>query len=593
MTGGALALAGSALRLRADVGSARAAQVCVYGGTAAGVMAALAAVRAGCSVILVEPSRWLGGMTGGGIDAIDWGNKNAVGGTAARILRDKGTDPEYRRIFLDLVKEHAITVIYEHRLASVKREGATIRSIALDHAPPDKTGCPPAEAKTAGAMEVAARVFIDCSYEGDLMAKAGVSYTFGRESAEQYGESLAGTRPPLEVYAIDPYVKPGDTKSGLIPLVQDVQIGPPGSADKLTMMYCWRWKLTNDEQRIPFGEPEEYDPRRFEIFRRGFQAGVDMTRGRHMRKLGAYEACGGSFYGANSSRALIAQSMAGWSADYPDGDWKTRARIWKFHQEFVRGVTRFLKTDPVVPEKWRTKAAIIGLKPGYFDDTGGWPHQLYVREARRMTSSYVVTQKDLEGATNPDDAIGLASYGVDDWPYATHALDGKIAINGGEFSILRLDHEHAGIYQIPYRAITPLEKECDNLLVPVCVSASHIAMTSIRMEPVWMILGESAGTAAAHALAEKTAVQTIDVPRLRRALRAAGQLLERDRVTPSGAWTSREAWNRDKPGYEWLFDHVDGDRDGTISGDEYRAFRDFKQRHADWETQIKGGRYAP
>lgn len=525
---GAGAVAGVALGVRADDARGRIADVCVYGGTASGVMAAVAATREGCNVILVEPSRWLGGMTGGGIDAIDWGNKKAVGGTASKILKDKGTDPEYRKVFLDLVKEHAITVIYEHRLASVSREGATIKSIELDFAPPDKTGCPPAEAKTAAAMVVAASVFIDCSYEGDLMAKAGVSYTFGRESSEQYGESLAGTRPPLAVYDIDPFVKPGDSKSGLIPLVQDVKLGPQGSADKLTMMYCWRWKLTDKEDGIPFGEPEDYNPNLFEIFRRGFRAGVDMTKGRHMRKLGEYEACGGSFYSTNSSRALIAQSLAGFSTDYPDGDWRTRARIWKLHQEFVRRVTKFLKTDSAVPEKWKTKGTNIGFKPGYFDETGGWPHQLYVREARRMKSAYIVTQKDLEGATNPDDPIGLASYGVDDWPYATYALDGKVAINGGEFSMLRLDHEHGGIYKIPYRAITPLEKECDNLLVPVCVSASHIAMTSIRMEPVWMILGESVGIAASLALRNRVSVQKIDYPKLRSKLLSHGQRLEKE-----------------------------------------------------------------
>ena len=246
-----------------------------------------------------------------------------------------------------------------------------------------------------------------------------------------------------------------------------------------------------------------------------------------MRKLGEYESCGGSFYSTNSSRSLIAQSLAGFSAEYPDGDWKTRARIWKFHQEFVRGVTKFLKSDPVVPAKWKTKAESIGFSPGYFDETGGWPHQLYVREARRMKSSYVVTQKDLEGATSPDDPIGLASYGVDDWPYMTYALDGKVAINGGEFSMLRLDHEHEGIYKIPYRAITPLRDQCDNLLVPVCVSASHIAMTSIRMEPVWMILGESAGLAAALAVKSHQAVQDISYPELRAQLLAVGQRIER------------------------------------------------------------------
>lgn len=520
LTGGAL------LGARLSARAADTPDVCVYGGTASGVMAAVGAAREGCRVVLVEPSRWLGGMTGGGIDALDWGNKKAVGGMAARVLKDGTTNPQYRQAFKDLAAEHKITVIYEHRLNAVRRDGTTIRAVELDFAPPDRTGCPLPKAQTAGAMTVTANMFIDCSYEGDLMARAGVSYTFGRESREQYGESLAGVRPHLAVYGIDPFNKPGDPRSGLIPLVQDIQLGAEGSADKLTMMYCWRWKLSDKPDRIPMEPPEDYDPRMFELFRRGFAAGVDMSKGRHMRKLGVYEACGGSFYSTNSSRALIAQSIAGCNADYPDGDWATRARLWKFHQEFIRGVTRFLQTDPIVPAKWKTKAQSIGFTPGHFDETGGWPHQLYVREARRMKSAYVLTQKDLEGATDPGDSVGLGSYGVDDWPYATYAVDGKVAINGGEFSILRLTDKHGATYKIPYRAITPVASECTNLLVPVCCSASHIAMTSTRMEPVWMILGESAGVAAALAVKNGVPVQDVEYGKLRSKLRELGQVLD-------------------------------------------------------------------
>lgn len=520
-------LLGTAFHAQASEPSPATADVCVYGGTASGVMAAVAAAREGCRVVLIEPGRWLGGMTGGGISTIDWGNKKAVGGTTARILKDGKTDPYYRQVFKDLVREHKINVIYEHRVGAVRRDGAMIRALALDYAPPDHTGCPIPKAQTAAALTVSAQEFVDCSYEGDLMARAGVSYTFGREAREQYGESLAGVRPQLAVYGIDPYVKPGDPRSGLIPLLQDVKLGPPGSADKFTMAYCWRWKLSAKPDRIPFGPPADYDPRIFELYRRGFQARVDMGQGRHMRRLGEYQAAGGSFYAGNSSRALLAQSVAGCNADYPDGDWSARARIWKFHQEFVRGVTHFLQTDPAVPEHWKSKARNIGLQPGVFDETGGWPHQLYVREARRMKSSYVVTQKDVEGKTDPQDAVGLASYGVDDWPYATLAVDGKVAINGGEFSMLHLTDQHGSAYKIPYRAITPLADECSNLLVPVCVSASHVAMTSIRMEPVWMILGESAGVAASLALKQRRPVQNIDYPELRSKLQNLRQILDR------------------------------------------------------------------
>jgi hypothetical protein len=196
----------------------------------------------------------------------------------------------------------------------------------------------------------------------------------------------------------------------------------------------------------------------------------------------------------------------------------------------MRGMTHFLRTDPSAPEKLKTRAAAIGFSPGQFDDTAGWPHQLYVREARRMISSYVVTQKDMEGTTDPSDSVGLASYGVDDWPYAMHPLDGKVALQGGEFSMLYLDEKHRGIYKIPYRSITPHERECRNLFVPVCCSASHIAMTSIRMEPVWMALAEASGIAAALAIKSDVAVQRVDYPALKSKLLAAGAKLERPAV---------------------------------------------------------------
>jgi hypothetical protein len=298
-------------------------------------------------------------------------------------------------------------------------------------------------------MTIKAKVFIDCSYEGDLMARAGVSYTWGRESRDEYGESLAGVRPNLAVYDIDPYVTPGDPKSGLLPFIQDMKPQPEGSADRLTMGYGFRWKFSKDPDRIPIDPPENYDSKQFELYRRGFKnkAGIDL--GRRMKgKLGFFEEAGGRIHSigqGNLARALLAPTNYGSNADYPDGDYATRARIWKADQEFMRGMTHFLRTDDCVPDKFKQLAAELGFQRGIFDETGGWPHQLYVREARRMRSEYVLTQKDLEGSTNPEDSIGLASYGVDDWPYATYALDGKVALYGGEFSMLYLDSKHEGI----------------------------------------------------------------------------------------------------------------------------------------------------
>jgi len=506
------------------------ADVCIYAATASGIMAAVAAAGEGASVVIVEPSRWLGGMTGGGLMHIDWGRAEAVGGTARGLLKRGYNDAQYREAFAALLKRHAIPVLFEHRVASVERKGATIKSIILDFAPPDKVGCPIAVAKARAARRVTAKVFIDCSYEGDLMARAGVAYTFGRESREAYGEALAGAESNLAVYDIDPYIKPGEPKSGLLPMLQDVQMQPEGSPDKLTMGYGFRWKMVADGERLPLNPPDDYDPRMFELYRRGFQNQAKIEVGRHMRKLGQFEACGGRVHSVgagNLARALLAPTNYGSNAGYPDGDYATRARIWKAEQSFMSGITHFLRTDPNVPAKLKELATKIGFQPGTFDETGGWPHQLYVREARRMQSAYVLTQKDVAGETNPGDSVGLASYGVDEWPYATYAFAGKVALYGGYYSMLYLDAAHQGIYQIPYRAITPKQQECDNLLVPVCVSASHIAMTSIRMEPVWMILGESAGVAAALAVRGKLAVQSVEYGELRKKLLRLNQRLER------------------------------------------------------------------
>ena len=506
-----------------------AVDVCVYGGTASGIMAAVAAAREGMRTVVVEPSRWLGGMTGGGLSHIDWGREEAVGGTARGILKRGLDDRRYRDAFADLLAAHRVPVIFEHRVAGADRAGPALRGIVLDHAPPDRLGCPVAEPVVRAARRVAARVFIDCSYEGDLMARAGVSYVFGRESRAEFAESLAGSQPPLAVYDIDPYVVPGDPRSGLLPLVQPIEIRPEGEADALTMGYGFRWKFTREPGSLPIEPPDDYDPRTFEIYRRGFRGQVDMFTGRRMRKLGEFEPAKGSVFQigiGNLSRALWAATVFGSNADYPDGDMATRARIWKRQQDFVRGLTHFMRTDPDVSVKWRDQALTIGLARGIFDDTAGYPHQLYVREARRMRSAYVVTQRDLEGRAEVPDAVGLASYGVDEWPYAMVPLDGKVALCGGYYSMLTLEGSHRGIYRIPYRAITPRKQECENLLVPVCVSASHIAMTSIRMEPVWMILGESAGIAAALACGRGVPVQDVAGADLRAALLARGQRLD-------------------------------------------------------------------
>ena len=569
------------------------ADICVYGGTASGVMAAVAAKKEGADVILIEPSRWLGGMTGGGISNLDWGRREAVGGSTYEILRGQPGNEVYRKTFRELINKHDIQVIYNHRLGKVDRSEKLVQSIHLDLAPVDPTGCPIPEPERINAITVDADVFIDCSYEGDLMARSGVSYTWGRESFQKYGESLAGVRPSLQVYDIDPYLVPGDSKSGLISFIQDRKIGPLGSADSLTMGYCFRFKFDVSGKGIPIPEPAAYDPAEFELFRRAYQNGVDISTNRSMKKLGIVEPRGNYFIGGDSgnlSRSLLTTTIYGCNDLYPDGDWKVRSSIWKFHQEFFCKLLHFLKTDTSAPEKRRKRAEEISFRRGVFDDTQGWPSQLYVREARRMISDYVVTQKDLEGKTDPAHSIGLASYGVDDWPYATVAENGKVALQGGEFSILYLDEgKRNGIYKIPYSAIIPKSEECENLIVPVCLSASHIAMTSIRMEPVWMILGESAGVASAIAVRNDCPVQLVSYDQLRSRLLELEQILDLP-IAQSGRihrWESHREWDREKPGYEWVYPLIDENGDGKLTDDEYQVFQRFKQKHQQWEKALK------
>ena len=603
-------------------------------------MAALAAEREGAKVILIEPSRWLGGMTGGGINHLDWGKGSTVGGSTFKILMEglevkeqkhhgghavRGIgNKEYRERFKKAVEARGITVIYEHRVGKVQvgdatiesptrqkpiamnepirenKAGSSIRSITLDYAPVDKTGCPIPDPKKRNAITVSAKVFIDCSYEGDLLAMSGVRYTWGRESRDHYDESLAGVRPNLWVHDIDPYVEPGNPESGLIPFIQDRKIGPLGSADALSMGYCFRYEFDGSGKGIPIPEPTNYDPAEFEVYRRAIRDGVDIFSSRKMRTtLGKVTTNkrGPFVGGAQSNRNLMGSTVYGCNEDYPNGDWATRSRIWKFHQEFLINAIHFATTDPVAPKSMKQRAMKTTFRKGVFDETGGWPSQFYVRQARRMVSSYVVTQKDLEGKTDPPHTVGLAAYGVDDWPYAVVVEDGKVAVQGGAFSIVYIDGgKYNGSYKIPYEAIVPSKGECDNLIVPVCVSASHIAFTSLRMEPVWMVLGESAGVAAAMAVDADVSVQDVPYQKLRKKLDDLEQTLDRippqDQKMPGkprkqAGWKSQDAWNKQKKGWEWLFPHIDTDSNGQISAEEYRAFQEFKKEHDDWEKALK------
>ena len=353
-----------------------------------------------------------------------------------------------------------------------------------------------------------------------------VKYTYGRESHSQYDESLAGYEQMMYVYDIDPYNTPGDPNSGLINMVQDYQIQEIGTADDLIMGYGFRWEFDYDGNGYPIIPTSYYDPKNFEIFTRGFAngnnavedpGGIFMGRKITDKKLLKEEVNSGGMsvenfkFPTNLKRSLFSPTPYGQNKDYPDGAYKDKARIWKEQQNYVRDLIHFLQTHESVPDPIKKRMSKLTLSKKMFPDTYGYPHQMYIREARRMISDYVITQHDVENKKDFEDSIGLAAYGVDEWPYATIVKDGKVALQGGYLSNMKIGKA----YRIPYRAIRPKKAECTNLLVPVAMSASHIAMTSLRMEPVFMTIGESAGVAASIAATQNIPVQDISYEHLK------------------------------------------------------------------------------
>jgi hypothetical protein len=526
----------------------QAVDICVYGGTAAGVMAAVSATGDGRRVLLVEPSRNLGGMTGGGIGTIDYGARATIGGlTDAYFTRfhPPGSEPQQARLeegLRELLAAHGVTVLREHRLAAVSREGVRIRSITVAHAPPDPLGTPAATALDEPQVTIAARVFIDAGYEGDLMAGARVPYVVGREAAATHGETLGGRRAPARLYAVDPWRIPGDPTSGLLPLVGADDGLPEGAADDGVPAANFRLQLTQDPaDRAMFPDVDDlapgttdrsgsrgYDPARYELLGRWMAAQVAAGTTPRL-PFAIYH---GHEFNDNRDE-LVSLALVGGMRDYLDGDWATRARVWRDHVRYTVGLFRFLASDPRVPKTVRGQAAAWGPRRSAFPATNGWPHQLYIRQGRRMVGGYVVTQHDLDGTAHVDDGIALGSYKVDLYHCRRYASPGGVAIEGKVFTTLgtqatgktRQDNNGSHAYAISYRALTPRADACDNLLVPVCLSCSNVADSSLRMEPVYMVLGEAAGHAAAEAVASDRAVQAIDQSRLRERLIKAGQVL--------------------------------------------------------------------
>ncbi|HPA17814.1 MAG TPA: FAD-dependent oxidoreductase [Verrucomicrobiae bacterium] len=609
------------------------ADVCVYGATPGGILAAVAVRRGGHSVVIVEPSRWVGGMLGAGLKPMqDCPNYAATGGLTRELLRTLGSPEwegdhvgrgalskmnpdEVRRDFERLLGERGVPVIFEHRIAACDKRGARIREATFDLAPFDALGCPVAEPKAGANLRVSAKIFIDASYEGDMMPRAGVSWRVGRESAGEFGEESAGVQPPMEEAPIDPFVVPGDPSSGLLKWVEDAHDKAPGAADEYTQAYNYRYYTTDDPaRRIPLTPPDGYDPSDFELVGRYVKYLVETSpdEGQLFRRLERI------FPGWLNSgewnyhrESLFSMAPVGISHRYAAGDAAEKARVWKQHQDYLRGLHAFMSTDARVPEAFRRRTAAIGLDGRFHADTGGWPHQLYIRVARRLVGRYTITAHDVYNRANIEDPIGLAQYGIDTYPARRIwfrrdgrmyvGLEGKMFVGGsrGPTDVP---------YPIPYRAITPRPDECDNLLVPVCFSASHLGYASARMEPVFMICGESAGIAAVRALDENAAVQQIDPAAFRGALGRAGQKLAWDGPVPAtprsgtggrgrpltfevllegcdrdgDGLVSAAEWGAGKPGWGWLFPVIDADGDGRITAVEYKAFQEYKAKNPDW-----------
>jgi hypothetical protein len=598
-------------------GTVKEVDVCVYGATPSGIMAASAVKRAGRTVVIVEPSRWVGGILGAGIKPLeDCPNPAATGGMTKPLLNTLGNSPEIiRASFEKLLADQGIEVVRELRVGSVDKSGGKILWASFDYAPFDALGCPPAAATEVGRLRVKAKVFIDAGYEGDLMSCAGVPYHVARESTQAYGEEAAGVREPVELTPIDPYVKAGDAASGLLRGITGRFTEAVGSADPRIQAYNYRYYVTSDPaRRAPLTPPAGYDAKDFELVGRYVEfLKASITEPKELKKSLArifpgWMNAGEYNYHRNS---LITMAPVGISYLYADGDYVTKAKVWKAHQDYLRGLHHFMSTDARVPENFRKETSEIGLDLPRHPDTAGWPGQLYVRLTRRLQGRYVITAADVYNRTKVDDPVALAQYGIDTYPARRVVVekDGQTFVGQEGWMFVGGSHGPTKTpYPIPYRALTPQEADAPNLLVSVCFSASYLGYASARMEPTFMMCGEAAGIAASQAIEAGVAVQRIDPAVYRKALLASGMLIAWDESlriptktdTRSVAQAfmkeadddhdgkiSRQEWEAHKPGWDWLFSKIDKDGNGFLDFSEYDAFQRYKEEHQDWRELLK------
>ncbi|MES2982027.1 MAG: FAD-dependent oxidoreductase [Verrucomicrobiota bacterium] len=517
--------------------------VAIYGGTPAGVTAGIQAAKLGKKVVLITHNQHVGGMTSGGLTATDVGKEGSIGGLALEFYERLGKMVDYspseaEALYRKMLDEAGVQVIFGSFLKSVEMLDNRIGSITLE------TG------KTCKAT-----VFIDSTYEGDLLAAANVSYRVGREPVAAYGETLNGQWQDVSWHTVyqfcglpvSPYVTPDDPKSGLLPEISADPYGKPGEGDYRVQAYNFRMRLSNKEGNIPFPKPKDYDAGRYALLARFMNASPDIKWTLNYTVLPMTDGPVQMRNGDSNNAGSMSSNLVNGSYRWPDGTfepmsfeklppprrglimpfgelYQLRETLFQEHLTYQQGYMYFLANDPQVPEGLRKRVNAFGLCPDEFKETAHWPHHLYIREGRRMVSDYVMTQNDCEAKTSAPDSVGLGSYNMDSHPCQRTVvnIDGKNVVrNEGAFG-----HKCNKPYPISYRSIVPKKSECMNLLVPVCLSSTHVAYGSIRMEPVFMILGQSAGIAASMAIENKISVQDVDYEKFKLKLLEVGQRLE-------------------------------------------------------------------
>lgn len=500
--------------------------IVIYGANSAGVVAAYTAKTMGKSVVLISPDGHIGGLSSGGLGATDIGNKMAIGGLSREFYKKLGEvygkdeswtfEPkEADKIFKDYLESADIPVIYNQRAKKVNKKKAKINSIDLvDTYEANKT-----------TQRIEGIVFMDCTYEGDLFALAGVSYTVGREDNSVYNETLNGFH--LAQYrkqsgyhqfpdGVSPYVIPGDPSSGLLPGISDGKPAPTGTGDKLVQAYNFRICLTDStENMIPITKPEGYDPKKYELLVRLFEA---QPNDRKINNYFIWSRMPNRKTDINN-RGAFSSNLIGANHNWPEASFKERKKIFEEHVAHVKGLLYFYVSDERVPKELQDFVKKWGYPKDEYVDHGHFTPQLYVREGRRMIGEYVMTEHNCRGKEVISDPIGMAAYTMDSHNVQRIVVDGMVK-NEGNVEVGKFPP-----YPISYRSIIPKAKECTNLLVPVSLSASHIAFGSIRMEPVFMILGQSAAVAAVQAIDDNKTVQNIDYEKLKKELLDQDQIL--------------------------------------------------------------------